>query len=118
MKSIVQKIIKIPFFYRLVERLYLLSFPSSQFYCENRYKKGGTSGAGSYDRTARFKADILNSFVKENNIESVIEFGSMLPMFCDSTPPVSGVAIRIIIRKNVNANIRNFLCILSTKQTM
>lgn len=50
-------------------------FESSAAYWENRYRRGGTSGAGSYGRLARFKADVLNAFVEENQIQSVIEFG-------------------------------------------
>jgi SAM-dependent methyltransferase len=51
------------------------SFPGSVRYWEERYKKGGTSGSGSYNRLASFKAEILNDFVEHNNITSVIEFG-------------------------------------------
>jgi hypothetical protein len=51
-------------------------FSTSQAYWEDRYRAGGNSGAGSYDRLARFKADVLNAFVAEHDIESVIEFGS------------------------------------------
>ena len=51
-------------------------FSSSQDYWEGRYRRGGTSGAGSYRRLAVFKADFLNEFVAENGIETVIEFGS------------------------------------------
>jgi len=54
MRIITQKIIKIPFFYKCVERLYFLSFPGSQLYWKHRYKSGGTSGAGSYNRLAIF----------------------------------------------------------------
>ena len=42
---------------------------------KNRYKAGGNSGSGSYSNLAIFKAEIINSFVKDNKIESVIEFG-------------------------------------------
>lgn len=44
-------------------------------YWEIRYKTGGNSGAGSYSNLALFKAEILNSFVNANKIESIIEFG-------------------------------------------
>ena len=37
--------------------------------------KGGTSGAGSYDNLATFKADVINQFVRENGVCDVIEFG-------------------------------------------
>ena len=44
-------------------------------YWEQRYQKGENSGAGSYNNLANFKANILNNFVKENHINSVIEWG-------------------------------------------
>jgi SAM-dependent methyltransferase len=50
-------------------------FPGSQIYWEERYAKGGNSGAGSYHKLAEFKAQVLNSFVEEEGIGSVIEFG-------------------------------------------
>lgn len=48
---------------------------SSQKYWENRYASGGNSGPGSYGRLSYHKADVINSFVTNNNIHSVIEFG-------------------------------------------
>lgn len=51
------------------------NFPGSQVYWEQRYAKGGNSGAGSFNRLREFKAEVINSFIKENGIESVIEFG-------------------------------------------
>ena len=51
-------------------------FTSSSNYWEERYRRGGNSGAGSYNRLAIFKADVLNSFVEKNHIQQVIEFGS------------------------------------------
>lgn len=50
-------------------------FRDSKSYWERRYQKGRTSGVGSYGRLAEFKAEVLNAFVEENNIESVVEFG-------------------------------------------
>jgi len=51
------------------------SFPGSAAYWENRYNAGGTSGVGSYGKLAEFKASVLNWFVAEKKITSVIEFG-------------------------------------------
>jgi hypothetical protein len=48
----------------------------SDLYWENRYKKGGNSGVGSYNFFSEFKADTINKFVETNKIKSVIEFGS------------------------------------------
>jgi SAM-dependent methyltransferase len=50
-------------------------FRDSKSYWERRYQKGRTSGVGSYGRLAEFKAEVLNSFVENNKIGSVIEFG-------------------------------------------
>ncbi len=50
-------------------------FPGSQDYWEQRYQEGGNSGAGSYNRLAEFKAEVLNEFVSENKLTSLIEFG-------------------------------------------
>jgi len=45
-------------------------------YWEKRYKKGGHSGKGSYGILAKYKAEVVNSFIKKNSIKTVIEFGS------------------------------------------
>lgn len=34
-----------------------------------------SSGAGSYNNLAKFKAEILNEFVREHKVQSVLEFG-------------------------------------------
>jgi hypothetical protein len=52
-----------------------LGFRNSSTYWEQRYQKGGTSGAGSYGRLAEFKAETLNGFVETMGVQSVIEFG-------------------------------------------
>lgn len=49
---------------------------SSADYWEHRYKAGGSSGSGSAQRLAEFKAEFLNQFVEDQQIASVIEFGS------------------------------------------
>jgi SAM-dependent methyltransferase len=50
-------------------------FPGSASYWQSRYVCGGNSGVGSYSVFAEFKAEVLNSFVAEHEIRSVIEFG-------------------------------------------
>lgn len=50
-------------------------FPGSQNYWELRYSRGDNSGPGSYDQFAEFKAEVLNRFIDEHGIQSVIEFG-------------------------------------------
>lgn len=50
-------------------------FKSSQSYWIDRYKNGGNSGPGSYNNLAQWKGEILNEFVTDNSINSVIELG-------------------------------------------
>lgn len=52
-----------------------LVFASSAQYWDDRYRLQGNSGAGSYGRLAQFKADVLNSVVEQQAIQSVMEFG-------------------------------------------
>jgi hypothetical protein len=51
------------------------SFIGSNQYWEGRYATGGNSGSGSYGRLALYKAELINKFVVDNKIASVIEFG-------------------------------------------
>ena len=50
-------------------------FTGSAIYWEQRYAGGGTSGAGSYGAAGRLKAEFLNAFVREHEVQSVIELG-------------------------------------------
>ena len=60
----------------LLRQLWLgLTAKSSADYWERRYVAGLTSGRGSYGELARFKAEVLNEFVREHAIASVIELG-------------------------------------------
>lgn len=52
-----------------------LTARSSADYWQKRYQLGMDSGAGSAGELARFKADVLNDFVREHSVQSVIEFG-------------------------------------------
>jgi len=69
----------IPILGKLIKRVITyfknIEFPGSENYWERRYKTGGTSGPGSYNRLAKYKADVLNQFVKDEGINEVIEFG-------------------------------------------
>ena len=51
------------------------TFPGSRTYWEERYANGRNSGVGSFGKFAEFKAEVLNTFVRKNRIDSVIEFG-------------------------------------------
>lgn len=50
-------------------------FEGSRQYWEERYKANRNSGSGSYGRLSEFKAEVLNSFVAANQIQTVIEYG-------------------------------------------
>jgi len=78
MKEIVKKIPIVGALARSIYRTWInppKPFPGSTEYWRQRYESGGNSGAGSYNVLAEFKAEVLNSFVRGNNIETVIEYG-------------------------------------------
>lgn len=50
-------------------------FPGSAEYWNERYARGGHSGAGSYGKFAAFKAETLNRLFAERGVHSVVEFG-------------------------------------------
>lgn len=52
----------------------IVSF-DSHTYWEDRYARGKHSGAGSRGKLAQFKADVLNTFIAENQVQTVIEYG-------------------------------------------
>lgn len=60
---------------RLLARFRAWRYPGSIRYWEQRYARGGHSGAGSSGRLAAYKAAWLNRFVEENKVQSVVEFG-------------------------------------------
>lgn len=78
MKQLIQRIIIGSPFEPLVRKLIskpAIDFKTSPDYWEKRYKLKGNSGAGSYGRLAKFKAKIINDFVAENDVKTVIEYG-------------------------------------------
>lgn len=68
-----------PFFGPILRRLKAKRsakrFQGSKNYWIQRYESGRSSGAGSYDKLAEFKAGVLNGFVKDQDISLVIEYG-------------------------------------------
>lgn len=72
---------KVPVFRDLARFVYyglltpFKTFPGSEEYWKKRYDSGRSSGEGSYRRLAEFKAEVLNRFVKDNHIATVIEYG-------------------------------------------
>jgi hypothetical protein len=58
-----------------VLKIWKKPFKDSQTYWENRYRKNGNSGDGSYGIKAAYKATVINEFVAEKNVDTVIELG-------------------------------------------
>jgi len=50
-------------------------FPGVENCWNNRYLSNETSGQGSYGKNKEFNSKIINSFIKQNNIKFVDEFG-------------------------------------------
>ena len=48
---------------------------NSLTFWEKHYQNNGTSGTGSYNRLAAFKADFINKWLEEHQIRTVIELG-------------------------------------------
>lgn len=77
-----QRIKQIPVLGPLANKVYVRlvaarrPFPGSTDYWIARYESGGTSGDGSYNQLAQFKAEVLNQFVADHHITSIIEYGS------------------------------------------
>ncbi len=76
LKKILSKTLIYRAFNKITKKKYKTpKFPGSKDYWENRYRNSNNSGSGSYGRLADFKAEVLNDFVKKNNIKSILEFG-------------------------------------------
>ncbi len=60
-------------YFNLIEPL--RQFEGSDAYWRKRYASGRNSGDGSYQELANFKAEVLNRFVEENAVQSVVELG-------------------------------------------
>jgi cyclopropane fatty-acyl-phospholipid synthase-like methyltransferase len=73
--SLIIPIIKKSHIYSYVKKKLDFTFFNSSKYWESRYFNGGTSGVGSYGKLASYKAEVINSFVKKNNIKNAIDFG-------------------------------------------
>ena len=59
---------------KIYKKLFRLNLNSRDYWIK-RYNSGRDSGTGSHGKLAKFKAEIINDFVRNNKIETVIEFG-------------------------------------------
>lgn len=53
----------------------LIRFRESSKYWEDRYRLGGESGDGSRGVNAEYKASVINRFIAQHGVRSLIEFG-------------------------------------------
>lgn len=77
---------------------------NSKKYWNDRYIKGQNSGSGSYNHLAQFKADVINNFIQENKIKSIIDYGvgdgNQLKLFDTENLIYTGIDVsRFIISK-------------------
>jgi cyclopropane fatty-acyl-phospholipid synthase-like methyltransferase len=73
--GIKQRILEIPFVKDWKRKREKNKFKGSELYWEERYQGGDNSGAGSYEKLAMHKAEVINDFVSKNGLLSVMEFG-------------------------------------------
>jgi SAM-dependent methyltransferase len=104
-----------PIFSQIVSKLKFLRAFSSPKYWEMRYERGGNSGPGSYGDLAKFKARILNQFVEDHRIRTVIEFGCgdgnqlTLARYLSYTGyDISPIAIQLCRNKFANDSTKKF----------
>jgi hypothetical protein len=71
LRNVVINVARKPSAVRLRQRF----FKGSASYWEDRYAKGGTSGMGSYGRAAGWKAEVVNGWVAELGVTSVVDLG-------------------------------------------
>ena len=74
-KDILKKCKSIILLFSYIKDKYKKLFFKSSDYWEKRYSLGKNSGVGSYGELAVYKADIINSFIENQEIDSVMEFG-------------------------------------------
>lgn len=60
---------------RLLNLLGNFGFEGSAEYWNTRYRRGGTSGAGSFGGDARYKTEFLNALIERHGIDAVVDFG-------------------------------------------
>ncbi|MBL7077892.1 MAG: class I SAM-dependent methyltransferase [Kiritimatiellae bacterium] len=51
------------------------AFVDSERFWVELYERGGNSGSGSYGKLAEFKAEFLNRWVRDHDIQAIMEFG-------------------------------------------
>jgi hypothetical protein len=88
---------------------------NSKKYWDERYRNGGNSGIGSQGNIAKYKALMVNNFIKENNIQTVCELGcGDIQFTLYNIPDFTGYDIsEYIIEKNKTKYNHKFTCSLN-----
>lgn len=93
-----------------------LRFPGTETYWDRRYADGGTSGAGSYGAPAAWKASVVNRWVEELGVRSVVDYGcgdgsqlslARYPRYLGLD--LSGAAVRMCVRRFADDPTKSFL---------
>ena len=94
-----------------------LRFKGTADYWETRYAAGNTSGSGSYGRPAQWKAEIVNGWVAELGVTSVIDLGcgdgnqlglAKYPRYLGMD--LSATAVRRCVEQFRDDRTKSFLC--------
>lgn len=72
---VIRSLAKVPVIDGVMKGVKMWRFQGSSKYWERRYRKGETSGVGSYGKFADYKATVLNDFITAKGIVKVAEFG-------------------------------------------
>lgn len=92
------------------------TFPGSAAYWERRYAAGGTSGLGSTGPQAAWKAQVVNGWVRELGVTSVVDLGcgdgqqlalAEYPRYLGIDP--SGTAVRLCMERFADDATKSFL---------
>lgn len=93
-----------------------LRFPGTATYWDRRYEAGGSSGAGSYGPQAEWKARVVNGWVAEREVTSVVDLGcgdgnqlalAEYPRYLGLD--LSAAAVRLCIRRFADDPTKSFL---------
>ncbi|MER7433906.1 class I SAM-dependent methyltransferase [Pseudonocardia alni] len=93
-----------------------LRFPGTETYWDRRYEAGGSSGAGSYGPQAEWKARVVNGWVAEREVTSVVDLGcgdgnqlalAEYPRYLGLD--LSAAAVRLCIRRFADDPTKSFL---------
>jgi SAM-dependent methyltransferase len=75
LRRTISRVARTPFIEPAAKWVRRRTFPGSAAYWERRYAAGGTSGSGSSGPNAEWKAEVVNAWVRDLGVTSVVDFG-------------------------------------------